>query len=145
MADFAGLPVVEPETVGFASSRLARIDATMAAAIEAGRAPGTITVVARRGNVVHTGVHGYLDSERRNPLPIDALFRMYSQTKPVVAALTMQLQEEGLFFLDHPITNWLPESRAGRCWRRSASSRTSARCWRWARPGRWNARSRSAT
>ena len=109
MADFAGLPVVEPETVGFDSSRLARIDATMAAAVEAGRAPGTITVVARRGKVVHTGVHGYLDSERRNPLPIDALFRMYSQTKPVVAALTMQLQEDGLFFLDHPITNWLPE------------------------------------
>ena len=109
MAEFAGLPMVEPEEVGFDSGRLARIKATMAGAVERGEAPGAITVIAREGKVVHTSAHGYLDSERQTALPMDALFRMYSQTKPVVAALTMQLQEEGLFFLDHPITNWLPE------------------------------------
>ena len=109
MAEFAGLPVVSPEEVGLDSARLARIDATMAAAVERGAAPGAITVIARQGKVVHSSAHGWLDSERQTPLPMDALFRMYSQTKPVVAALTMQLQEEGLFFVDHPITNWLPE------------------------------------
>ena len=109
MADFAGLPVVGPEEVGFDSARLARIDATMGAAVERGAVPGVVTVVARQGKVAHCGVSGYLDVERKTALPLDALFRMYSQTKPVVAALTMQLQEEGLFFLDHPITNWLPE------------------------------------
>ena len=109
MAEFAGLPVVRPEEVGFDSERLARIDATMAAGVERGAVPGVVTVVARQGKIAHTGVYGHLDSERKTPLPIDALFRMYSQTKPVVAALTMQLQEEGLFFLDHPIVNWLPE------------------------------------
>ena len=109
MPDFAGLPVVEPEEVGFDSARLARIDSTMANAVDSAAVPGVVTVVARHGKVAHSGVHGHLDSERRNPLPMDALFRMYSQTKPVVAALTMALQEDGLFFLDHPITNWLPE------------------------------------
>ena len=109
MADFAGLPVVGPEEVGFDAARLARIDATMGAAVERGAVPGVVTVVARQGKVAHCGVSGYLDVERQTALPLDALFRMYSQTKPVVAALTMQLQEEGLFFLDHPITNWLPE------------------------------------
>ena len=109
MPDFAGLPVVEPEAIGFDSERLARIDSTMAAAVERGAVPGVVTVVARHGQIAHTGVHGHLDVERKTPLPLDALFRMYSQTKPVTAALTMALQEDGLFFLDHPITNWLPE------------------------------------
>ena len=47
---------------------------------------------------------------------------MYSQTKPVVAALTMQLQEDGVFFVDHPITNWLPEFEG----RQVAAPRSSA-------------------
>ena len=68
-----------------------------------------MTVVLRHGQVAHAGVYGCLDIERETPLALDSLFRMYSQTKPVVAALTMQLQEDGIFFVDHPITNWLPE------------------------------------
>ncbi len=109
MSEFAGLPEATPEDVGFDSARLARIDATVAGAVERGDVPGVVTVVLRHGQVAHCGVQGYLDIERRTPLQLDSLFRMYSQTKPVVAALTMQLQEEGLFFVDHPITNWLPE------------------------------------
>ncbi len=81
----------------------------MAQAVERAEVPDAVTVVLRHGQVAHAGVHGCLDIERQTPLGLDSLFRMYSQTKPVVAALTMQLQEEGLFFVDHPITNWLPE------------------------------------
>ncbi len=109
MSEFAGLPAASPEAVGFDAERLARIDSTMAGAVERGAVPGTVTVVLRRGQVAHSSVHGYLDIERKTPLQLDSLFRMYSQTKPVTAALTMQLQEEGLFFIDEPITNWLPE------------------------------------
>ena len=109
MSEFAGLPVATPEDVGFDSARLARIDATMAQAVERAEVPGVVTVVLRHGQVAHCGVHGCLDIERKTPLTLDSLFRMYSQTKPVVAALTMQLQEDGFFIVDHPITNWLPE------------------------------------
>lgn len=109
MAEFAGLKAAAPEDVGLDSARLARIDATVAEAVAQGKVPGAITVVLRQGKVAHCAAHGYLDSERQTPLQLDSIFRMYSQTKPVVAALTMQLQEEGLFFVDHPITKWLPE------------------------------------
>ena len=109
MAEFAGLPTADPADLGLDAARLARVDGLMAAAVESGELPGVATVVVRHGHVAHTSVHGYLDSATQTPLPMDALFRMYSQTKPVVAALTMQLQEEGLFLVDEPITKWLPE------------------------------------
>ncbi|MYE05903.1 MAG: beta-lactamase family protein, partial [Chloroflexi bacterium] len=109
MTDFANLPVAEPASLGIDANRLARVDARMAQAVENGEVPGVTTVLIRHGHVAHVSSHGYLDAERKNPLPIDALFRMYSQTKPVTAALTMQLQEEGVFYVDEPITKWLPE------------------------------------
>ncbi len=109
MSDFANLPSADPASLGIDPDRLARIDARMGQAVEDGEAPGVITVLLRHGHVAHVSSHGHLDAERKNALPIDALFRMYSQTKPVTAALTMQLQEEGIFYVDEPITKWLPE------------------------------------
>ncbi len=109
MSDFANLPAADPASLGIDAAHLARVDARMAQAVENGEVPGVTTVVLRHGHVAHVSAHGYLDSERQNLLPVDALFRMYSQTKPVTAALTMQLQEEGVFYVDEPITKWLPE------------------------------------
>ncbi len=109
MTDFANLPSADPASVGVDPDRLARADARMAQAVERGEAPGVVTVLVRHGHVAHVSYHGCLDVGRQNPLPENALFRMYSQTKPVTAALTMQLQEEGLFYVDEPITKWLPE------------------------------------
>ena len=109
MPDFANLPSADPEALGIDPERLARTDARMAQAVRNGEVPGVVTVLLRHGHVAHVSAHGCLDAERQNPLPLDALFRMYSQTKPVTAALTMQLQEEGVFYVDEPITKWLPE------------------------------------
>ena len=109
MSDFANLPSTDPASLGIDADRLARMDARMAQAVENGEVPGVTTVLMRHGHVAHVSTHGHLDAERRNALPEDALFRMYSQTKPVTAALAMQLQEEGVFYVDEPITKWLPE------------------------------------
>ena len=109
MSDFANIPFADPTVLGMDADRVDRVDARMAQAVESGEVPGVTTVVLRHGHVAHVSSHGYLDAERKNPLPEDALFRMYSQTKPVTAALTMQLQEEGILYVDEPITKWLPE------------------------------------
>ena len=95
--------------LGFAPERLARIGKTMDAAVTARAIPGTVTIVARKGNVVHTHVTGKLDMERDAALSIDSLFRMYSQTKPITAAVLMTLFEDGLFLLDEPVSKWIPE------------------------------------
>jgi CubicO group peptidase (beta-lactamase class C family) len=103
------LPLGNARELGFSPERLARIGRTMDAAVDARAIPGTVTIVARQGKVVHTHVTGKLDLERPTPLGIDSLFRMYSQTKPVTAAVLMTLFEEGAFMLNDPISKWLPE------------------------------------
>jgi CubicO group peptidase (beta-lactamase class C family) len=109
MGEFAGLPQADPADAGLSADRLGLLVRTMDDAVEKGSIPGLATVIAREGKVVHARAHGFLDIERRTPLGLDAIYRMYSQTKPMTAALLMQLQEDGLLFLDEPIAKYLPE------------------------------------
>jgi CubicO group peptidase (beta-lactamase class C family) len=109
MSEFAGLPQAEPEEVGLSAPRLERLKRVMQKAADERTVPGAATVIARRGKVVHAEAQGFLDIERQTPLDLNAIYRMYSQTKPVTAALVMQLQEDGLLFVDDPITKFLPE------------------------------------
>lgn len=110
MSDFAGLPVVQGSEAGFDEGRLEKLSAAMAAAVESKHVPGAITVIARHGKVVHANAVGSLDLEAQDQsLGMDSLFRMYSQSKPVTAVVTMSLFEDGVLFLDDPITKWLPE------------------------------------
>ena len=81
----------------------------MDAAAEARDVPGTATVVLRQGKVVHRHASGHLDVDREAPVAMDTLFRMYSQTKPVTAAVVMSLFEDGAFLLNEPVSKWLPE------------------------------------
>ncbi|MYE12060.1 MAG: serine hydrolase, partial [Gammaproteobacteria bacterium] len=106
---FAGLPVADPEELGFHPDRLDRIATLMDAASAAHDVPGTATVVLRHGKVAHTHVAGRMDTEREAPVSVDSLFRMYSQTKPVTAAVVMSLFEDGAFHLNEPVSKWLPE------------------------------------
>src|SRR5215472_9063095 len=103
------LPAGDPHELGFVPERLDRIRRTMDAAAATGAIPGTVTIVARAGKMVHTHVAGRLDIERPAPLAMDSLFRMYSQTKPITAAVLLTLFEEGAFLLNEPISKWIPE------------------------------------
>ena len=109
MSQFAGLEIVDPESQGFSKDRLERINDVVAKAVEDRQIPGAVTAVARRGEVVHTNVVGSRDLDSSDALGLDSLFRMYSQTKPVTAVVTMTLFEDGVLFLDDPISKWLPE------------------------------------
>jgi CubicO group peptidase (beta-lactamase class C family) len=109
MANTKQLNSGDPRELGFEPKRLDRIGRTMDAAVAARSIPGTVTIVARKGKVVHTHVTGKLDLERDAKLSIDSLFRMYSQTKPVTAAVLLTLFEDGLFLLDEPVSKWIPE------------------------------------
>lgn len=109
LADFGGLPIGDAEEIGFSSEQLGKITQTMASAVDDRAVPGVVTVVARKGQVVHANAVGTLDLERPAPLGMDSLFRMYSQTKPITAVVAMSLFEDGIPFLDDPISKWLPE------------------------------------
>ncbi len=98
-----------PESLGFSSERLARLDATMKALVDKGAVPGVVTYVARHGKVVHQSIYGKADLSTGAPLKEDTLYRMYSQTKPVTGVAMMILFEEGRWKLDEPVTRYVPE------------------------------------
>lgn len=104
-----GLPTTKPEKVGMSSERLARIAPAMQRYIDDKLVPGTVTLIARHGKVVHFEAQGYMDAENEIPMRKDALFRIASMTKPITSVALMMLWEEGKFQLRDPVSKFLPE------------------------------------
>lgn len=105
----ADLPIGAPESVGLSPARLARVDAAIQADIAAGRVPGVVVAVARRGKVVYQKAFGVTNRETREPMRADALFRLYSMTKPVASVALLTLYEQGKFRLTDPLDRYLPQ------------------------------------
>jgi CubicO group peptidase (beta-lactamase class C family) len=66
------------EAVGMSSARLARLDVAMQAYVDRGELSGAVTLVARRGRIVHFGAAGQRDVEAGRPMTRDTIFRIYS-------------------------------------------------------------------
>src|SRR5215471_10777485 len=105
----SGLPLANPEEVGMSTDRLSRIRTAMQRYVDRGEVPGVVTLVARRGRVVHFDAVGYRDAESRVPMTTDAIFRIASMTKPITSVALMMLYEQGYFLLSDPISKFLPE------------------------------------
>ena len=102
------LTTASPESAGFSSERLKRLDGAMQALVDQGHLPGVTTMVVRHGKVVAFEVHGKKGFDGP-PMTRDTVFRIYSQTKPVTGVAMMQLFEEGKWRLDDPVTKYVPE------------------------------------
>ena len=101
--------VAKPESVGMSSERLARINNFVQEHIDTDRIAGAVTLVARKGKVVHFEAQGWRDRESGVPMTRDSIFVLMSMTKPIVSSALMMLFEEGKFLLDDPIAKWIPE------------------------------------
>jgi CubicO group peptidase (beta-lactamase class C family) len=98
------------DELGFSAARLARLDDMLAQKyIATRRLPGTLTLVARHGEVVHARAQGLADVERGIPLRDDTIFRIYSMTKPITSVALMMLVEQGKIALDEPVHRYIPE------------------------------------
>jgi len=103
------LPFDKPENVGVSSDRLQRLNNAMQRYIDKDLLAGTITLVARKGKVVHLESQGWKNKETGEAMSDDTIFVIMSMTKPIVSAALMMLYEEGHFLLTDPITDWIPE------------------------------------
>jgi CubicO group peptidase (beta-lactamase class C family) len=104
--------VVKAEAIGLSASRLARLDEVMKRRyVDSGRLPGLLTMVYRRGVLAHVGMSGHMDLERGKPMRENAIFRIYSMTKPITAVALMMLAEEGLIGLDDDVATHIPSWR----------------------------------
>jgi CubicO group peptidase (beta-lactamase class C family) len=103
------LPAAAPEEIGLSAARLDRLGAVMAGEIGAGRVPGAVALIARRGRLGYFESFGRRDAASAAPMAKDSIFRIYSMTKPITSVAAMMLWEEGRFLLGDPIAQYLPE------------------------------------
>jgi len=98
-----------PESVGMSSSRLANLDSIFVQHIEQKKIPGMVALIVRNGFVVYEKAFGIANPETNQSYQTDHIFRIASQTKAITATAVMMLWEKGLFNLDDPISNYIPE------------------------------------
>jgi CubicO group peptidase (beta-lactamase class C family) len=103
------LPTARPEQVGMSSERLARLGPALKAQIANDRFPGAVVLVARKGKVVYFETVGQRDPATGAPMTKDAIFRLYSMTKPFTSVAAMILVEEGKLLLADPVSKYFPE------------------------------------
>ena len=100
--------MISPEKVGLSSERLARIRPALEKHIGDDKIAGAVTLVARRGELVHLECIGLMDRESGKPMQPDTIFRIYSMTKPITCTALMMLYEQGHFQLFDPVFKFIP-------------------------------------
>lgn len=104
-----GLVEAPAADAGMSDERLDRIAATTRRYVDEGKLAGVVTLVARDGRIVHFEAVGQRGADDDRPMTKDALFRIYSMSKPITAVAAMMLYEEGKFALSDPVEKFVPE------------------------------------
>lgn len=105
----AKMELSNAQKLGFSPERLNNIAPVMQQYIDQGKLAGTLTMVARNGEVAYVNSQGMMDREKSKPMSEDAIFRIYSMTKPITAVAALTLWEQGKFHMNDPIAMYLPE------------------------------------
>ena len=105
----AGLVEAPASDAGMSAERLDRITALTQRYVDEGKLAGVVTLVARDGKIVHFEAVGQRGADDDRPMTQDALFRIFSMSKPITAVAAMMLYEEGKFALNDPVEKFVPE------------------------------------
>ena len=103
---------IEPDAAGMSEARLDRITEHFSSTyVDPGKIAGCQITVVRGGHVAYHRSLGLMDREAADPDGDDAIFRIYSMTKPIASVALMQLYERGMFQLLDPVHRYIPEWR----------------------------------
>jgi CubicO group peptidase (beta-lactamase class C family) len=105
----ARIAPAKPETVGFSTERLQRLEKGMQSYVDQKQLAGIVTVLARHGKIVHEKTYGVMDLQSNAPMKTDSIVRIFSMTKPITGVAMMMLYEEGKWRLTDPISRHIPE------------------------------------
>src|SRR2546425_3046112 len=100
------LPVAKPEQVGMSAQRLAKIGEALKKESADGSFRGAVVMVARKGKLVYQDAVGMQTASAK--MTPEAIFRIYSMTKPLVSVAAMMLVEDGVVQLTDPVSKYLP-------------------------------------
>jgi CubicO group peptidase (beta-lactamase class C family) len=89
--------------------RLANVTATTHRYVDEGRFPNAVTAILHRGEEVYRDAYGVADVASGRPITDDAIFRIFSMTKPIASLALLQLYEQGRVLLEDPVGRHLPE------------------------------------
>ena len=103
------LAVARPEAVGLSGARLGQLSAALKSDIEKGVIPGATLLVARHGKIAWFESMGVRDPGNRAPMTKDAIFRIYSMSKPITSVAVLMLVEEGKIALADPVSKYIPQ------------------------------------
>tara|TARA_Y100001934_G_scaffold267859_1_gene349070 strand:- start:1090 stop:2292 length:1203 start_codon:yes stop_codon:yes gene_type:complete len=88
--------------------RFSDLDSWVETMIATGKLAHAQTTIFKSGEVIHGNCRGLMDIRGSEPLRPDAIFRIYSMTKPVTAVAMMMLVEEGACDLEDPLAKYIP-------------------------------------
>jgi CubicO group peptidase (beta-lactamase class C family) len=104
----AALEVVPPAELGLSVEKLGEATRALQDHIDAGDIPGVVAAVLRDGKLAYFEALGSRDLESGSPMPADALFRVYSMTRPITALGIVMLHDEGRLNVHDPVQHYLP-------------------------------------
>jgi CubicO group peptidase (beta-lactamase class C family) len=102
------LPIAKPADVGLSAEALDRITQRLREDTNKGTIPGAVLMIVRHGKVAYLESIGVLDPETKLPMRKDAIFRIYSMSKPITSLAVMMLHEQGKLALEDPIAKYIP-------------------------------------
>lgn len=100
---------IDYKKAGVSQERLSAYEAYLKNEIKAGKIPGAVSYIMRRGQLVHKGAYGVSSVKDKTPMQEGQILHLMSMTKPIVTAAFMMLYEEGHFFLSDPVSKYLPQ------------------------------------
>ncbi len=109
MVGLKTLEFAPPAELGLCPDRLQRLLDVLQSEVDRGRLPGAVALVARQGKIGLFESLGQQDPIAGKAMSRDAIFRIYSMTKPVVSVAVMMLMEQGKLLLSDPVAKYLPE------------------------------------
>jgi len=105
----AEIPSAKPEEVGMSAAKLGELNPVVQKLVDENKVAGAITIVARKGKIVHFEAQGLRDIAAKKPMTKDTIMRIYSMSKPITSVAVMILVEQGKVQLDDPVATYLPE------------------------------------
>jgi CubicO group peptidase (beta-lactamase class C family) len=98
-----------PQEMGLSAAKLDEVKTIVQSLVDKKRTAGAVVLVARRGKIVQELSIGKMSAAGDQAMRPDAIFRIYSMTKPITSAAALILVDDGKLALDDPVSQYLPE------------------------------------
>lgn len=95
------------ENRNYSGIKFSGIDSILTQSVDSLWINNCIAFISQRGKILYYNSYG--KTEEGNKIPLDAIYRIASQTKAITCVAALKLYEQGRFSLDDPVSKYIPE------------------------------------